>query len=83
MERKKSKTLWVVLGVILAIIFLCLCYWKRIGIRNTLYRMVGMEVPYSVKEKDQKAYGYYKRVVDVDVDLDEAQVITENDQASS
>lgn len=83
MERKKSKTLWIILGVILAIIFLCLCYWKRIGIRNTLYRIVGMEVPYSVKEKDKKAYGYYERVVDVDVDLDEAENIYENDEASS
>lgn len=83
MKRKKSKTLWMVLGVMLAIVFLCLCYWKRIGIRNTLYRIVGMEVPKSGKAKESATgYGYYKQVVDVDADLDEAVVITENDEAS-
>lgn len=83
MKQKKRKILWIVLGVILMILFVCLCCWKRRGIRNTFYRMAGMEIPYSVKEQDKKGYGYYKQVVKVKTNLDEALVITENDDAAS
>lgn len=70
-----KKKLWIICGIILAIIFIGLCYWKRIGIRNTIYRIVGIEIP-------AKSYGYYKQIVDVDTDFDNTVLISQNDSAA-
>lgn len=82
-KKKKSKALWGILMIILLVIFACLCYWKRRGIRNTFYRMAGIEIPFEIKEREQqKKYGYYKQEVKVSVDLDETVSINENDGAA-
>lgn len=82
MSRKKSKTMGVLFGIVLVFLFLGLCYWKRTGIRNTFYRMAGVETESQTVEKVKDAYGFYKQVVDVKTDLDDTVLITENDSAA-
>lgn len=81
MAGKKKKMVWIVFGVILGIIFIGLCYWKRIGIRNTFYRAVGIQVPVN-DTYEKTAYGFYKQVADVDTDLDLTVLVGENDGAA-
>ena len=82
-KKKKSRILKGIVILALLILFACLCYWKRRGIRNTFYRMAGIEIPFDVKEKEQwKKYGYYRQEVKVSVDLDETLTVYENDGAS-
>ena len=33
-------------SVCLVILAACLGYWKRIGIRNTVYRMLDLQIPF-------------------------------------
>lgn len=82
-KRNNKKRILFLAGLILLIIFACLCYWKRRGIRNTFYRMTIGHVPIEIKEKEQmKIYGYYKQAIKADTDLDHVTVITEKDNTA-
>ena len=51
----KEKKKWMFLGLtVLVVVAAGLGYWKRIGIRNTLYRMLDKQIPLT-----GDVYGYY------------------------
>lgn len=83
MKNKKKKVLLLIILLILLVLFAALCYKKRRGIINTFYKITGLQMPYTLKAKLRKTYGSYRQVVKVDADLDEAVVITENDDSVS
>lgn len=73
MEKKRKKRIVTVVCILMLVVIAGLGYWKRIGIRNTLMRMAGMD--------PTKTYGYYGREVEVDLDVTENLNILESDQA--
>ena len=59
--KKKTKIIVLLIFLILLVLFAALCWKKRRGIYNTYMKLTGQEIPYSVKEKRKKAYGYYEQ----------------------
>ena len=64
MSKKKRWIFTVSLCLIL--LAACLGYWKRIGIRNTVYRMLDLQIPMK-----GEIYGYYGTKVKVDAGMDD------------
>lgn len=63
----KAKKKWMFLGLtVLVVVAAGLGYWKRIGIRNTLYRMLDKQIPLT-----GDVYGYYGQEVKVKENLNE------------
>ena len=63
----KEKKKWMFLGLtVLVVVAAGLGYWKRIGIRNTLYRMLDKQIPLT-----GDVYGYYGQEVKVKENLNE------------
>ena len=63
----KAKQKWMFLGLtVLVVVAAGLGYWKRIGIRNTLYRMLDKQIPLT-----GDVYGYYGQEVKVKENLNE------------
>ena len=63
----KAKKKWIFLGLtVLVVVAAGLGYWKRIGIRNTLYRMLDKQIPLT-----GDVYGYYGQEVKVKENLNE------------
>ena len=63
----KAKKKWMFLGLtVLVVVASGLGYWKRIGIRNTLYRMLDKQIPLT-----GDVYGYYGQEVKVKKNLNE------------
>lgn len=63
----KAKKKWMFLGLtVLVVMAAGLGYWKRIGIRNTLYRMLDKQIPLT-----GDVYGYYGQEVKVKENLNE------------
>ena len=56
---KKKKITILLLFLVLLALFAGLCWKKRRGIYNTYMKLTNQEIPYSVKEKRKKKYGYY------------------------
>lgn len=68
-------------SVCLVILAACLGYWKRIGIRNTVYRMLDLQIPFK-----GEVYGYYGTKVRVKSsmeDLDSFQMEDGTDNGES
>lgn len=62
----KGKKKYLLTGAAFFLIIFCvLGFWKRRGIRNTVYRMLDIAVPV-----EKEVYGYYRTAVDVDADAD-------------
>lgn len=67
MQSMKAKKKWIFLGLtVLVVVAAGLGYWKRIGIRNTLYRMLDKQIPLT-----GDVYGYYGQEVKVKENLNE------------
>ena len=63
----KAKKKWMFLGLtVLVVVAAGLGYWKRIGIRNTLYRMLDKQIPLT-----GDVYGYYGQEVKIKENLNE------------
>lgn len=68
---KKKKITILLLFLVLLALFACLCWKKRRGIYNTYMKLTNQEIPYSVKEKRKKKYGYYGQKLNVTMDVDD------------
>lgn len=75
MKSKTKKRLIIAAGVVLIVIAVGLGYWKRIGIRNTVMRMMGMDTSTS--------YGYYEQEVSLNLEDVENVNVLESDEAAS
>lgn len=66
-NKKKTGKRWLWTGLIIcAVIVAALGYWKRRGIRNTIYRI--LDLPAAI---NKEVYGYYGREADVKTDREE------------
>lgn len=74
MKTKAKKRLIIAAGVVLIVIAAGLGYWKRIGIRNTVMRMMGMDTSTS--------YGYYEQEVSLNLEDVENVNVLESDEAA-
>lgn len=78
----RTKKRWIIMvSVCLVILAACLGYWKRIGIRNTVYRMLDLQIPFK-----GEVYGYYGTKVRVKSsmeDLDSFQMEDGTDNGES
>ncbi len=79
-SNKKKITILLLFLVLLAL-FAGLCWKKRRGIYNTYMKLTNQEIPYSVKEKRKKKYGYYGQKLNVTMDVDDTISIQENDDS--
>lgn len=78
---KKKKITILLLFLVLLALFAGLCWKKRRGIYNTYMKLTNQEIPYSVKEKRKKKYGYYGQKLKVTMDVDDTISIQENDDS--
>lgn len=81
--KKKTKIIVLLIFLILLVLFAALCWKKRRGIYNTYMKLTGQEIPYSVKEKRKKAYGYYEQKLNVSMNLEDTIPIAENDDSAA
>ena len=81
-SNKKKITILLLFLVLLAL-FAGLCWKKRRGIYNTYMKLTNQEIPYSVKEKRKKKYGYYGQKLNVTMDVDDTISIQENDDSAN
>lgn len=66
-DNKKNRKKWMWAGLLVCtVIVAALGYWKRIGIRNTIYKFLDIPAPIS-----KETYGYYGKEVDVKVNPEE------------
>ena len=79
---KKKKITILLLFLVLLALFAGLCWKKRRGIYNTYMKLTNQEIPYSVKEKRKKKYGYYGQKLNVTMDVDDTISIQENDDSA-
>lgn len=85
MSKQKGikKLLFFVVFFVVAVLFLSLCWKKRIGIYNTFMKLTGQESNYEVLVNLKKDhYGYYKQELKVTMDREDNAKIQENDSAS-
>lgn len=75
MKVKSKKRIIIAACVLGVLVAGGLGYWKRIGIRNTLMRMAGIDTSTS--------YGYYKQEIPVDMEGVDNLNILESDEASA
>ena len=80
---KKKKITILLLFLVLLALFAGLCWKKRRGIYNTYMKLTNQEIPYSVKEKRKKKYGYYGQKLNVTMDVDDTISIQENDDSAN
>ena len=80
---KKKKITILLLFLVLLALFAGLCWKKRRGIYNTYMKLTNQEIPYSVKEKRKKKYGYYGQKLKVTMDVDDTISIQENDDSAN
>ena len=78
---KKKKITILLLFLVLLALFAGLCWKKRRGIYNTYMKLTNQEIPYSVKEKRKKKYGYYGQKLNVTMDVDDTISIQEDDDS--
>ncbi len=63
----RTKKRWIfTAGICLAVLVVGLGYWKRIGIRNTIYRMLDLQIPLK-----GDIYGYYGTKVKVNASMED------------
>lgn len=63
----RTKKRWIfTAGICLAVLVAGLGYWKRIGIRNTIYRMLDLQIPLK-----GDIYGYYGTKVKVNASMED------------
>ena len=75
MKAKSKKRIIIAACVLGVFVAAGLGYWKRIGIPNTLMRIVGIDTSTS--------YGYYKQEIPVDMEEVDNLNILESDEASA
>ena len=80
---KKKKITILLLFLVLLVLFAGLCWKKRRGIYNTYMKLTNHEIPYSVKEKRKKKYGYYGQKLNVTMDVDNTISIQEDDDSAN
>ena len=80
---KKKKITILLLFLVLLALFAGLCWKKRRGIYNTYMKLTNQEIPYSVKEKRKKKYGYYGQKLNVTMDVDNTISIQEDDDSAN
>ena len=80
--KKRTKITVLVVFLLFLALFAALCWKKRRGIYNTYMKLTNQEIPYSVREKRKKKYGYYEQKLNVSMDMDNTVSIVENDESA-